>query len=236
MESKESLYDQASTIFSPDGRLFQVEYAREAIAKGETTLGMQYDKGAVLIAYKRATSNLVEVHSIEKIVQLDEHIGCATSGLLADAQHLVELARVDAQVYKITYGELIPLKTLIENICDYKQLFTQYEGVRPFGVALLIGGVDKKGARLYVTDPSGAYTEYKAVCEGKGNAKIMTHINRVYKDNITLDKAIELGLQSLQKINTSKKLDPEGLEIAIIDLKDKYYKLSTKEIKQYLSK
>jgi len=236
MEPTEALYDQASTIFSPDGRLFQVEYARGAIEKGETIIGIQSKEGVVLIAHKHATSHLVELHLIDKIVQIDEHIGCATTGLVADAQHLVEIARTEAQIHSITYNERIPIKTLVESICDYKQLFTQFEGVRPFGVALMIAGVDETGKRLFATDPSGAYMEYKAVSEGKGSTNAISYINHVYKEDISLDKAIELGLQALSK-GTKKKLNPDAIEIAIIDAKkQKFHKLSFQEVKKRVTK
>ena len=116
MESGDALYDQASTVFSPDGRLYQVEYAREAVNKGSTTLGMKFKDGVVLIAHKDSTSNLIKAHTIDKIFQIDDHIGCAFSGLVADAQRLVEIARDEAQVNRLAYDEQIPVKALVEII------------------------------------------------------------------------------------------------------------------------
>src|SRR5581483_5197263 len=116
----------------------------------------------VLIVDKRITSRLVEPSSIEKIFKLDEHIGCATSGLVADARSLVDKARLDAQMNRITYDEPIAVSSLVKRICDFKQSYTQYGGVRPFGTALLIAGKDATGVHLYETDPSGALMSYKA--------------------------------------------------------------------------
>lgn len=155
-------YDRAITVFSPDGRLFQVEYAREAVKRGTTAAGIKAKDGVVLIVDKRITSRLIEAESIEKIFQIDEHIGVATSGLVADARALVDRARVEAQINMATYDEPIGVEVLSKKICDHKQTYTQYGGVRPYGTALLIAGVDDKHPRLFESDPSGALLEYKA--------------------------------------------------------------------------
>ncbi|GAF87549.1 unnamed protein product, partial [marine sediment metagenome] len=151
MQPSKEAYDRASTIFSPDGRLFQVEYAREAVKRGTTTVGLKYTNGVVLIVDKRISSSLIEPDSIEKIFQIDDYIGCATSGLIADARALVERTRLDVQINEITYGEKIPIKTLVKRICDFKQSYTQYGGARPFGTTLLIAGVDATGPQLFAT-------------------------------------------------------------------------------------
>ncbi len=145
MQPGQMAYDRAITVFSPDGRLFQVEYAREAVKRGTTTVGLKFKDGVVLIVDKRIASRLMEPKSIEKIFKIDHHIGCATSGLVADARILVDQARVIAQVNKITYDEEMSVEELVKRICDYKQNYTQYGGVRPFGTALLVAGVDEPG-------------------------------------------------------------------------------------------
>jgi len=235
MESGEALYDQASTIFSPDGRLYQVEYAREAINKGSTTIGMKFKDGVLLIAHKNFTSHLIKAHTMDKISQIDDHIGCAFSGLVADAQRLVEIARDEAQINRIVYDEQIPVKALVEIICDYKHLYTQFDGIRPFGVALLVAGVDESGKRLFATDPSGAFLEYKAICEGIESQSAMSHLNRAYAPDLSLDAAINIGLQALHK-TTKKKLSVDSIEIAVVDKKEKFYKLPTKKISQLIKK
>ena len=149
LQQQNAGYDRAITVFSPDGRLFQVEYAREAVKRGTTSLGVKSQEGVVLVVDKRTTSRLVESKSIEKIFQIDDHIGAATSGLVADARALVDRARVEAQINKISYNEPIRVDALAKKICDLKQLYTQNGGVRPFGSALIIGGVNKKGCKLF---------------------------------------------------------------------------------------
>ena len=138
-------YDSSVGTFSPDGRLHQVEYARESVKRGSTTVGVKFRDGVILIVAKRIPSKLVIPESIEKMYKIDDHIGITTSGLVADARQLVDRARVQCQINKMTYGDSIDVTTLVKKMCDYKQSFTQYGGARPFGTALLIAGVDSEG-------------------------------------------------------------------------------------------
>src|ERR1051326_1251019 len=166
-------YDRAITVFSPDGRLFQVEYAREAVKRGTTAVGVRSKTGVALLVDKRVSSKLVVAASIEKIFAIDAHVGCATSGLVADARALVDRARVEAQLNRISYDEAIPVDTLARRICDYKQSYTQFGGGRPLGPALLVAGADASGPRLCETDPSGALIEYRASAVGSGRPQAM---------------------------------------------------------------
>jgi len=220
-------------VFSPDGRLFQVEYAREAVKRGTTTVGLRFKDGVVLIIDKRIVSKLIEPQSIEKIFQIDEHIGCATSGLVADARVLVDYARVLAQINKVTYSEKITVEALVKKICDYKQYFTHYAGGRPFGTALLMAGVDETGPRLYETDPSGALVGYKAGSIGSGRNAVMEMFEEKYQDNMTKDQAVVLGLQALQQA-TEESLKEQAVEIGIVTAKEEFRKLDQKEVKAYL--
>ena len=235
MQPSKEAYDRASTIFSPDGRLFQVEYAREAVKRGTTTIGLKYRDGVVLIVDKRITSRLIEPDSIEKIFQIDDYIGCTASGLVADARALVDRARIDAQINKITYGEKIRVKTLVKRICDFKQAYTQYGGVRPFGVILLIAGVDDAGSQLFATDPSGAFMEYKAGSEGAGRSEAMVYFEKNYREDMTLEEAIEMGIKAIHK-GSEKKLNPDAIEIAVVDIKEKFRRLSLDETKEHVHK
>jgi len=235
MQPSKEAYDRASTIFSPDGRLFQVEYAREAVKRGTTTVGLKFKDGIILIVDKRITSHLVEPDSIEKIFQIDEHIGCATSGLVADARALVDRARLDAQINEITYDEKIPVKILVKSICDFKQAYTQYGGVRPFGVVLLIAGVDETGPQLFATDPSGAFTEYKAGSEGTGRSEAIAYFEKNYREDMTLEEAIEMGIKAIHK-GSEKKLNPDAIEITVVDTTEKFRRLSLDESKEYVHK
>lgn len=225
-------YDWEITVFSPDGRLFQVEYAREAVKRGTTTVGIKFKNGVALIVDKRITSRLIEPSSIEKIFKIDEHIGCATSGLVADARALVERARIEAQINRLTYEEPIQVKALARKICDFKQTYTQYGGVRPFGTALLIGGIDDTGVHLFATDPSGAMMEYKATAEGEGRDAAIEYFEEHYKEGMNMKEAVELGLRALMHA-TEKKLEKEAVEIGIIEKSKEFRILPKKEVEKY---
>jgi proteasome alpha subunit len=216
MQPNPASYDRAITVFSPDGRLFQVEYAREAVKRGTTAVGVRAKNAVVLLVDKRVSSRLVVPSSIEKIFHVDSHIGCATSGLVADARALVDRARVEAQSNRITYDEPIPVETLAKRVCDYKQSYTQFGGGRPFGTALLMAGVDASGPRLFETDPSGALVEYRASAVGSGRNQAMEALEAGYKENMALDAAIQLGIKALHAA-TDGKMNAEALEIAVIE-------------------
>lgn len=229
-------YDRAITVFSPDGRLFQVEYAREAVKRGTTTVGLKFKGGVALIVDKRIASRLMEPKSIEKIFQIDGHIGCATSGLVADARVLVDQARVTAQVHKITYDEDISVEMLVKKICDYKQNFTQYGGARPFGTALLVAGVDEEGTHLFETDPSGALVSYKAGAIGAGRNVVMDYFEENFEECMEQDDAVVLGLRALKKATEEEKLNPKSVEIGLVCDGKKFRRLSDEEIAALVEK
>ncbi|HIE31146.1 MAG TPA: archaeal proteasome endopeptidase complex subunit alpha [Methanosarcinales archaeon] len=222
-------YDRAITVFSPDGRLFQVEYAREAVKRGTTAIGIKTMDGVILLVDKRITSHLLESESIEKIFQIDLHIGAATSGLVADARALIDRARVEAQVNRLYYDESIGVETLAKRVCDHKQTYTQYGGVRPYGTALLIAGVDDQRARLFETDPSGALLEYKATAIGAGRAKAMEIFEKEYVDDIDMESAIRLGLVVLYQVSDAK-FTVETVEAGCVTLDDRTFKKIEKSV------
>jgi proteasome alpha subunit len=222
------------STFSPDGRLYQVEYARESVKRGTTTVGLIYKDGVVLIVDKRIQSKLVITDSIEKMYQIDNHIGITTSGLVADARQLVDRARVQCQINRMTYGDAIPVSTLVKKMCDYKQSFTQYGGARPFGTALLIAGIDEDGVHLYETDPSGAYQSYHAGAIGRGRSSVIDHFEGKWKAGMTKNAAIKLGLEALRE-SLEDDLNPETVEIASVD-KDGYSKMDTETTLKHLDK
>ena len=228
-------YDRAITVFSPDGRLFQVEYAREAVKRGTTSLGIRYGDGVLLAVDKRITSKLVEARSIEKIFQVDDNIAAATSGLVADARVLVDKARVECQVHRITYGEPIDVELLAKKICDFKQLYTQHGGVRPFGIALLIAGVNES-PRLFETDPSGALIEYRATAIGAGRTTAMDIFESEYRDDLTKEDAIGLALKVMNEV-TDGRMSETSIDMAVVELSTKEFKKFTpQEVKTYLDK
>ena len=233
MQPGQMAYDRAITVFSPDGRLFQVEYARVAVTRGNTTAGLKFKNGIVLMADKKIGSRLVETSSIEKIFQIDEHIGCATSGLVADARVLVDYARLIAQINKVTYSEKMGVDLLVKRICDFKQNYTQYGGVRPFGTALLVGGVDDAGVHLFETDPSGALVSYKAGSIGAGRNTVMEMFEEKFQDGMPQDDALLLGLEALQK-SSEEKLDAKAIEVGVVTEGQRFRRLAEEEILGYM--
>jgi proteasome alpha subunit len=227
-------YDHGVSTFSPDGRLYQVEYARESVKRGTTTVGLKYKDGVILIVDKRIANKLVITDSIEKMYQIDDHIGMTTSGLVADARQLVDKARIQCQINRMTYGSPISMITLVKKMCDYKQSFTQYGGARPFGTALLIAGVDDEGAHLFETDPSGAYQSYHAGAIGRGRSTVIDRFEKSWKSGMTLNAAIKLGLEALQE-SLEDSLNHDTVEISVVNTKG-YNKLNREETLKHLSK
>ena len=226
-------YDRAITIFSPDGRLFQVEYAMEAVRKGTTAIGILVKDGVVCTVEKRILA-LQEPESVEKIFKIDNHVGCAIAGLTADARVLVDHARIQCQINKLTYDESIDIQMLTKKICDLKQLYTQHAGVRPFGVSLLIAGIDDKGPQLYLTDPSGAFWGYQANAIGSGAQTVQEALEKDYKADMTLDQAIILALKSLKQV-IETELDSTKVEIAIAKTETKEFeRLSSEDLEKYI--
>lgn len=235
MQPGQMAYDRGITVFSPDGRLFQVEYAREAVKKGTTTIGLKFKDGVILVVDKRVSSKLVEPESIEKIYDVDDYIGCATSGLVADARVLVDEARKAAQIHKVNYGENIGVEMLVKKVCDYKQQYTQYGGARPFGTSLLIAGVDDMGVHLFETDPSGALVAYKATCIGSGRPVVMDILEKEFKDKMSFEAALKLGLKVLSAAIEDTP-SAESVEIGVVEKDKKFRRLSETEISKIISK
>ncbi len=229
-------YDRAITVFSPDGRLFQVEYAREAVKRGTTAIGIKASDGVVLLADKRIASKLLEVRSLEKIFLIDEHIGAVTSGLVADARVLIDRGRLEAQINRIIYDEPIDVATLAKKICDFKQVYTQIGGLRPFGTALLLAGVYEGECYLFETDPSGALLEYKATAIGAGRNSVIEALESEYDMQMTCDDAIHLGLKALFRVSEGGA-SAMNVDIGIADLsKEKFRILSNEEVERYVER
>jgi len=227
-------YDRAITVFSPDGRLYQVEYAREAVKRGTTAVGIKAQDGIVLIVDKRISSKLLEAASIEKIFKIDDHIGVASSGLVGDARALVDRARIECQINRVSYDEKIEVEALAKKLCDHMQTLTQYGGIRPYGTALLIAGVSDGECRLFETDPSGTLLEYKATGIGIGRPAAMKVFEEEYNADLTIKDAIPLGLKALHSA-TEGKFDASTVEIGIVGKADAIFtKMAKEEVASYV--
>jgi len=227
-------YDRAITVFSPDGRLYQVEYAREAVKRGTTAVGIKAKDGVVLIVDKRVSSKLLEATSIEKIFKIDEHIGVASSGLVGDARALVDRARVECQINRVSYDEPIEVEALSKKLCDHMQTLTQYGGIRPYGTALLIAGVSDGECRLFETDPSGTLLEYKATGIGIGRPAVMKVLEEEYNPEAEIKDVIMLGLKALHSA-TEGKFDVDQVEIGVIGKERPVFaKMSREEVASFV--
>lgn len=228
-------YDRAITVFSPDGRLFQVEYAKEAVRRGATAMGVVCADGVVIVAHKNISSKLLVFESMKKIFKIDGHIAATASGLVADARRLVDAARLEAQRHKLSYNEDITVEMISKDLCDLMQVYTQYGGIRPFGVSLLIAGVDDEPV-LYEAEPSGALTGYKADAIGSGKKEAEEFFEKEYKEGMSMEEGIALALKALKK-TTDTKLKSENVDIAVITKKEKEMRLlSDEETDKHLSK
>jgi len=215
-----SQYDRGVNTFSPDGRLFQVEYAIEAIKLGSTAIGIRTNDGVVLAVEKRIKTTLIEPDSIEKILEIDEHMGCAMSGLTADARTLVDHARVEAQHHWFTYNERMPVESNVHAIADLALDFSDSDSgrkrvmSRPFGVALLVGGVDPvDGPVLFNTDPSGTFTKFLACAIGSAQEGATSMLQEQYNKDMTLQEAETLALTVLRQV-MEEKITNLNIEVA----------------------
>jgi len=219
-----SEYDRGVNTFSPEGRLFQVEYASEAIKLGSTAIGIQTAEGVVLAVEKRITSKLLVPSSVKKLQKLDDHIGCAMSGLVADARTLIDHARVETQNHWFTFDEKMDTESCVQSICDLALGFGEGEMARPFGVALLIAGVDSKGPALYHTDPSGTFTQYEAKAIGAGSEGAQQQLEESYDKSMTLVAAQKKALEILKQV-MEEKLNSTNVEMAVVSTIDQKFKV-----------
>jgi proteasome alpha subunit len=209
-------YDRAITVFSPDGRLYQVEYAIETVRRGTLAIGIKSRDGVILAVEEKARK--LQISNVtQKIFQVDDHIGVAAAGYIPDARTQVDVEGV------------------AKNIADMAQQFTQYAGVRPFGVALILAGVDKNGASLYLTDPSGTYIGYDAVAIGAGSDQVTEFLEKDYKNNISMEEAGALAIESIYLVSEDKT-GTRHVKMAIIDNTTKIMrKVEEDEIDKYAS-
>ncbi len=228
-------YDRSSTMFSPDGRLLQVEYAKKAVRQGTTSLGMVCKDGVLLLADKRILEKLMMGQSIEKVFQVDDHVGASATGFLMDGRILIERAQIIAQQYKITYDNEIDVLSLVKDIANLKQAYTQFGGARPFGVNILFAGVDDAGPQLFVTDVTGIYFQYKATAIGEAETQLKEILEAEYDDNINLEQGLKLAIGAFKKV-FGKEFDSDRLDGAYVKTSDKLFRRLDKDTLKKLSK
>ncbi len=221
-------YDRVITVFSPDGRLFQVEYAIEAVNRGATVLGIACAEGVVLGAEERLESRLQDATFGWKIYEVDEHLIATFAGLASDARALIDVARVYAQSNRLLYDESVDVEVIAKRIGDIKQFYTQHAGMRPFGVSIVFGGVDKTGSRVFVTEPSGSYKSYYAVAVGVGREVAEKILREEYRHDMTLEDSIKLAAKCLVRALEARG-EPLQLRITIIPAKTRKSRTLTKE-------
>jgi len=228
-------YDRAITMFSPDGRLLQVEYAKKTVRQGSTTIGMVCSDGVLLVADKRIVDTLVVTETVEKIWQIDEHIAASASGILSDARVLIDRAQIRAQQHRVTYDSEIDTLTIVKDICDLKQICTQSGGLRPFGVSVLIAGVDDHTPRLFETDPIGIYFQYRATAIGEGEVEVEEILHNEYKPELTIEDGLKMSLKALKKV-LGENFNVERIDAAYISTAEKKFrKISKPKIEKIAS-
>ncbi len=226
-------YDRTATMFSPDGHLLQVEYAEKVVRFGSASIGLVCKDGVVIIADKRIRDKLIANESAHKIFEVDQHIMASAAGILSDARVLIDQAQVLAQQNRVTYNSPIEPIAIIQMIADRKQMSTQYGGLRPYGVAILLGGVNKGKAHLYTTDVTGNYTAYKANAIGENDEKIKEILRKDYKEGMNIDEGIKFTMKIFKEL-LEKNFDLNRFEVVYVKIEDsKLVRLQGDELKKF---
>jgi proteasome alpha subunit len=230
MQPGQMAYDRASTVFSPDGRLFQVEYALQAIQMGGTAVAVTYDTGIVFVAYRNLpVSSLAEAGSIEKSFAIDTGLGCVTAGLIADSRVLVEFLRVEAQRHRLTYGESAPFTLLGHSLGTLLQQYTQFGGTRPFAVSLLLGGFNGTTPGLVELDPSGATIGWKAYAIGRNRRTVADYLEEKLPEHLNESDAFKLAVQAVAE-GSPTPFQAEALDVAFLEPTTELRRLPTAEV------
>lgn len=228
-------YDRAITMFSPDGRLLQVEYAKKTIKQGSTAIGIACKDGVVLATDKRIHDDLIISTTVDKIFEVDDHIISTASGIIPDARVLVERAQGKAQEHRITFDSPVDVISIVKDISSLMQVTTQSGGYRPFGVAMLIAGVDKDGIKLFSTDPVGVYNQYNATAIGEKGDDAIAILKEKWKPELTVQQGIDLAFEILKKV-LSEDVSVERVDCAYVDKEMKITRLDEKQVGDRLNK
>jgi len=208
-------YDRTATMFSPEGHLLQVEYAEKTVRLGSSSVGMVCSDGVFIIADKRIEDKLIVKKSTNKIYEIDSHIIASVAGIIADARVLIEKAQVLSQQHRVTYDSSIEPELIIKDISNIKQQFTQYGGARPFGVSLMIAGVNGDKPELYTSDITGNYLSYNAHAIGEDDDKIKEKLREKYAEDLTIKKGVKLVLDIFEELQ-EKKFNINKFELVYI--------------------
>jgi proteasome alpha subunit len=227
-------YDAAITIFSPEGRLYQVEYALELVKRGAPVVGIFSPEGVVLAANETPESVLEDPNYFRKIFQFDEHIGVAIAGLSSDARVLLDQGRVYCQSNRLLYDEPADVESLMGVLSDRMQVYTQHGGVRPFGVSMIIAGVDTRGGKVLTTDPTGSYRGYKARAMGRNADQADKLLDERYDEGIPLGGAVKLAIEAV-KTASEGEITPDIVKVAVIPKETRTFRrLSEEEVAEHI--
>ena len=225
-------YDMTPTMYSPDGRIYQVEYAIETVKRGTLAVGICTKEG-IILAVEEKPRTLQTANITQKIFRVDQHIGIAAAGYIPDARVQVDNARFFSQGNKMTYDESVEVATVAKHLADQSHQFTQYSGVRPNGVALIIAGVDQKGESIYVTDPSGTYVQYAAIAIGAGSDDVNEFLEKHYNADMSLDEAASLAVVAIN-LKDDQKDEIKNVKMAKITSETKLFeKVSETDLQNY---
>jgi len=226
-------YDRAATMFSPEGHILQVEYAEKTVRLGSASIGMICKDGVIIVADKRVKDKLIVPESANKIYEIDEHIASSAAGILSDARILVERAQLTAQQHRVTYDSPIDMESLIKDIANIMQAFTQYPGARPFGVSVMMAGVNSEPG-LFVSEVTGNYIAYKSTAIGENDERLKEELRKKYKEEISIEEGIKLSLKIFKDV-LGKNFDIERFDVGYIEKKDKKLKRMTgDQLKKYI--
>jgi len=225
-------YDMTPTMYSPDGRIYQVEYAIETVKRGTLAIGVLSKEG-VIMAVEEKPRTLQTANVTQKIFQVDYHIGVAAAGYIPDARVQVDNARFFSQGNRMTYDESVEVATVAKHLADQAHQFTQYGGVRPNGVSMIIAGIDQKGESIYVTDPSGTYVQFAAVAIGAGSDEVNEFLEKHYNAEMSLDDAAALAIAAIN-LKAETKEGINHIKMAKITSKEKVFeKVSESDLQKY---
>ena len=225
-------YDMTPTMYSPDGRIYQVEYAIETVKRGTLAIGISSKEG-VIMAVEEKPRTLQTKNITQKIFQVDYHIGVAAAGYIPDARVQVDGARFFSQGNRMTYDESVEVGTVAKHLADQAHQFTQYGGVRPNGVSMIIAGIDQKGESIYVTDPSGTYVQFSAVAIGAGADDVNAFLEKHYKEDLSLDDAAALAIAAIN-LKAEAKDGVNNIKMAKITTSAKVFeKVSESDLQNY---